>query len=91
MIRSTSSPTPADEQQILNYIQEISRAMQDTVARTHDAIEDLSNPALKKHVVPVVDVLEDCRQNMVTLNIREGGSDRIPPLAFKTARAMKVR
>lgn len=82
--------TPQDEQQISDYIQDISRAVQDTGNRTYDAVKNLSNPALKKHAVPVVEVLEDCRQNMMTVDLRDGGKEKIPPLAFKTARAMKV-
>jgi hypothetical protein len=91
MIRSSpTDATPADAQQISDYIQEISRAAQDTVSRTYAAVKDLSNPALEKHAVPVVGVLEGCRQSIVSVDIREGGRERIPPLAFKTARAMKV-
>lgn len=90
MIRSTPASTPADEQQIYDYIQDISRAVQDTGNRTYDAVKQLSNPALKKHAIPVVEVLEDCRQDMLAVDVREGGRERIPPLAFKTARALKV-
>jgi hypothetical protein len=82
--------TPQDEQQISDYIQDISRAVQDTASKTYDAVKNLSNPALKKHAVPVVEVLDDCRQNILAVDIRDGGKERIPPLAFKTARAMKV-
>ncbi|KAF1955033.1 hypothetical protein CC80DRAFT_110679 [Byssothecium circinans] len=88
LIRNTPNPTPADEQQINGYIQDISQAVQDTASRTYDAVKELSNPALKKHATPVVELLEDCRQNMLAVDIRDGG-DRIPPLAFKTARALK--
>lgn len=90
MIRSSPISTPADEQQISDYIQDISRAVQDTGTRTYDAVKELSNPALKKHAIPVVEVLEDCRQNMLAVDVRDGGRERIPPLAFKTARALKV-
>lgn len=91
MIRSTPVSTPADEQQILDHILDISSAVQDTASRTYDAVNVLSNPALKKHAVPVVEVLEDCRQNLLGVNVTDGGREKIPPLAFKTARAMKVR
>jgi hypothetical protein len=37
-----------------------------------------------------VEVLDECRQSMLAVDIRSGGSERIPPLAFKTARALKV-
>jgi len=65
--------------------------VQDTTAKTYEAVRDLQNPALKKHAVPVVEALEDCRIQLLGVNIGEGGRDRIPPMAFKTARAMKVR
>lgn len=90
MIRSNPTSNPADEAQILHYIQDISSAIQDTVSKTHAAVKELSNPALKKHAVPVVEVLEDCRQDMLEVDVRNSGRDGIPPLAFKTARAMKV-
>ncbi|KAF2186643.1 cell polarity protein-like protein [Zopfia rhizophila CBS 207.26] len=89
MIRSSPMSTPADEQQISDYIQDISRAVQDTGSRAHEAVKDLSSPALKKHAIPVVAVLEDCRQSLLEMEVRDGGQERIPPLAFKTARAMK--
>lgn len=91
MIRSSPVSTPDEEQQIIDYIQDISRAVQDTGTKTYDAVKTLSNPALKKHAVPVVEVLEECRQNMLAVDVRDGGRERIPPLAFKTARALKVR
>jgi predicted nucleic acid-binding Zn-ribbon protein len=90
LIRSSPTSTPADEQQIYEYIQDISQAVEDTGNRTYDAVNKLSNPALKKHAIPVVEVLDDCRQNMLAVDIRGGGRDKIPPLAFKTARALKV-
>jgi predicted nucleic acid-binding Zn-ribbon protein len=90
IIRSSPTSTPADEQQIYEYIQDISQAVEDTGNRTYDAVNKLSNPALKKHAIPVVEALDDCRQNMMAVDIRGGGRDKIPPLAFKTARALKV-
>jgi hypothetical protein len=90
MIRSASVSSPADEQQISDYIQDISRTVQDTASRTSDAVRELSNPALKKHAVPVVEVLEDCKQGLQSVDVGDGGRERIPPLAFKTARAMKA-
>ncbi|KAJ4351961.1 component of the polarisome [Didymosphaeria variabile] len=89
LIRSNAVSTPADEQKIDDYIQDISRAVQDTGIRSYDAVKELSSPALKKHAIPVVEVLEDCRQDMLAMDIGEGGRERIPPLAFKTARALK--
>jgi hypothetical protein len=81
--------SPAEEEQIYDYIQDISRAVDDTGNRTYNAVNQLSNPALKKHALPVIEVLDDCRQNMLAIDIRDGGRDKIPPLAFKTARALK--
>jgi len=89
IIRSAPTSTPADEEQIYEYIQDISQAVEDTGNKTYDAVSKLSNPALKKHALPVVEVLEDCRQNMLAVDVR-GGRDKLPPLAFKTARALKV-
>jgi len=90
MIRSSPLSTPDEERQILEHIQNISRAVGDTGTKTYEAVKSLSNPALKKHAVPVVEVLEECRQNMRSVNLQDGGRERIPPLAFKTARALKV-
>lgn len=90
IIRSSPSSSPAEEQQIYNYIQEISQAVEDTSNKTYQAVQKLSNPALKKHAIPVVEVLEECRRDMQAVDMRGGGRDRIPPLAFKTARALKV-
>ena len=91
LLRSSPASTPAEEQQISNHIQDISASVQDTSMRTYDAVRELSSPTLKKHAVPVVEALEDCRLQLLGVNIAEGGRERIPPLAFKTARAMKVR
>lgn len=90
LIRSNPVSTPAEEQQIYDYIQDISQAVEDTGNRTYAAVNQLSSPALKKHAIPVVEVLDDCRQDMLAVDIRGGGRERIPPLAFKTARALKV-
>jgi hypothetical protein len=91
LIRSNAISTPADEQQIYDYIQDIAQAVEDTGNKTYDAVDQLGNSALKKHAIPVVDVLDECRQSMLGVDIRGGGRERIPPLAFKTARALKVR
>lgn len=89
MIRASPTSTPAEEQQIYDHVEDISRAVQDTGSRTYDAVKELSSPALKKHAVPVVEALEECRQNLLAVDVRGGGRERIPPLAFKTARALK--
>ncbi|KAF1916637.1 hypothetical protein BDU57DRAFT_238843 [Ampelomyces quisqualis] len=89
LIRSNPTSTPADERQIDEYIEHIAQAVEDTGNRTYDAVDKLSNPALKKHAIPVVEVLDDCRKSMLAIEVRGGGRDNIPPLAFKTARALK--
>ena len=90
LVRSSPDSTPAEEQQIYNYIQDISRAVDDTGDRTYDAVKQLANPALQKHAIPIIQVLDDCRRDMLEIDIRNGGREKIPPLAFKTARALKV-
>lgn len=90
LIRSSPESTPAEEQQIYEYIQDISRAVDDTGDRTYEAVKQLSNPALQKHALPVVEALDECRRDMLDIDIRNGGRDKVPPLAFKTARALKV-
>jgi hypothetical protein len=90
LIRSNPDSSPADEQQIYEYIQDIAQAVDDTGNKTYDAVNQLSNPALKKHAIPVVEVLDECRESMLAIDVRGGGRERIPPLAFKTARALKV-
>lgn len=90
LIRSNPDSTPSEEQQIYGYIQDISQAVDDTGDRTYEAVKQLSNPALQKHAIPVVQILDDCRRDMLDIDIRNGGCDKVPPLAFKTARALKV-
>ncbi|KAH6639676.1 hypothetical protein C7974DRAFT_388991 [Boeremia exigua] len=89
LIRSNPDSTPSEEQQIYGYIQDISQAVDDTGDRTYEAVKQLSNPALQKHAIPVVQILDDCRRDMLDIDIRNGGRDKVPPLAFKTARALK--
>jgi hypothetical protein len=89
LIRSSPESTPTEEQQIYEYIQDIARAVDDTGDRTYEAVKQLSNPALQKHALPVVEVLDECRRDMLDIDIRNGGRDNVPPLAFKTARALK--
>ncbi|KAL6704675.1 component of the polarisome [Coniothyrium glycines] len=89
LIRSNPATNPDDDEQIYNYVQDIARAIEDTGNRTYDAVDQLGDPALKKHAIPVVNVLDQCRQSMLAVDIRGGGREKIPPLAFKTARALK--
>ena len=90
LIRSNPSSTPAEEQQIYEYIQDIARAVDDTGDRTYETVKQHPNPALQKHALPVVQVLDECRREMLDIDIRNGGREQVPPLAFKTARALKV-
>ncbi|KAF2138304.1 uncharacterized protein K452DRAFT_301262 [Aplosporella prunicola CBS 121167] len=94
-IRSTPAAVPLSseiEQQIERYVTEISRTVQDISYKTREAIENVHNPALTKHAAPAVEVLEECREGLLeAINLEEGGKrDRIPPLAFKIARATKA-
>lgn len=73
-----------------DYLQDISQTIEDTGSRTYEAVNRLSNSALQKHALPVVEVLDDCRQTMMSIDVRGGERDKISPLAFKTARALKV-
>jgi hypothetical protein len=88
-IRNNPDASPADDQQIYDFIQDISRAVEDTANKTYDSVNQLSNSALKKHAIPVIEVLEECRRSMLAVDIRGGGREQIPPLAFRTARALK--
>ena len=90
VIRSNPASTPAQEQQIDNFLNDISRTIQDTATKTYDTVQTATNPALKKHAVPVVEVLEECRKNLMEIDVVNGGRERISQLAFKTARTMKV-
>lgn len=75
-----------------DHINSISRSVQDTVFRTQEACESAGDAALAKHAPPVIAVLRDCRENLlgvVESDGRGGARERVPPLAFKTARAMK--
>lgn len=89
IIRSNPASTPAQEQQIDNFLDDISRTIQDTATKTYDAVQTATNPALKKHAVPVVEVLEECRKSLMEIDVVNGGRERISQLAFKTARTMK--
>ena len=74
----------------MDYIREIAQAVRDTVTRTFDAVGDIPESALREQLVPVADALECCRQDLLAVDVREGRWEAIPPLAFKTAKAMKV-
>ncbi|KAF2711843.1 hypothetical protein K504DRAFT_374566 [Pleomassaria siparia CBS 279.74] len=89
MIRSSPTSTPNEEQLIVDYVQDISGAVQDTATKTYDTVKTMSNPALKKHAPPVVEVLEECRLNLLAVDVQDGGRESILPIAFKTARALK--
>jgi len=89
LIRSGPNSSPAEEQQMYDYIRDISQTVDDATSRTHETVNQTSNPALQKHGLPVVEVLDECRQTMVSVDLQGGEREKIPPLAFKTARALK--
>jgi predicted DNA binding CopG/RHH family protein len=84
---TTMPLSPTDETAIINYISEISRTVQDTTSKTTEAMRDLGNNALACHAPPVVGVLDRCREELLDA---EQHRDRVPPVAFRIARAMKV-
>ncbi|KAF2013887.1 hypothetical protein BU24DRAFT_249220 [Aaosphaeria arxii CBS 175.79] len=89
LIRSNPISTPAEEQQISAYLRDISYAIEDTGSQTREAVQKTKNLALKKHAIPVVEVLEECRQSLLDISSRDSGRERVSQLAFKTARTMK--
>jgi hypothetical protein len=54
-------------------------------------VTKLGDPALKKHALPVVETLEECRRGILEVDVGTEGRGKVPPLAFRTAKAMKVR
>lgn len=85
-----STHTDAEERRVLEYIREIAQAVGDTVTRTFDAVGVVPEPRLRELLVPVADALECCRVDLLAVDVREGRWEGIPPLAFRTAKAMKV-
>ncbi|EKG13193.1 Spa2-like protein [Macrophomina phaseolina MS6] len=93
-IRSTPAGAllPAQsEENIQQYINDINRIVYDISFKTREAVSNTRNGALAKHSTPVVDLLEDCRGGLLSaLQENETGKrEKIPPLAFKIARATK--
>ncbi|KAK8251134.1 cell polarity protein-like protein [Phyllosticta capitalensis] len=90
-IRSAPSNGPLPQSSIDTHVNEISRTVYEISYKTREAIENVHNPALSKHAKPVVEVLEDCREDLVQASGDNEGIQRekIPPLAFKIARATK--
>lgn len=82
-----SSPDPS-ESIVAEYVRDIDSTVSDIVTKTNMALADLKNPALGKHAPPVVSVLKD---TVAELNrtMNGGQLDRLPPLAFRVARATK--
>lgn len=94
-IRSTPAGAPfppQSEQNIEHHINDINRTVYDIGIKTREAVNNTRNSALAKHATPVVDLLEDCRGALLSaLQDDEAGKrEKIPPLAFKIARATKV-
>ncbi|EOD48476.1 putative cell polarity protein [Neofusicoccum parvum UCRNP2] len=90
-IRSTPAGAPLPEQNIQQHINDINRTVYDIGSKTREAVSNTRNGALAKHATPVVDLLEDCREGLLSaLDENEAGMrEKIPPLAFKIARATK--
>jgi Spa2 homology domain (SHD) of GIT len=82
------SPKGNDDQVVADYIRDIDGTVQDIVTKTNAALADLKDPALSKHAPPVVKALQGTVQDLQR-TYSSGQRDRIPPLAFKVARATK--
>ncbi|KAF2124521.1 hypothetical protein P153DRAFT_426525 [Dothidotthia symphoricarpi CBS 119687] len=83
-----NNPTTAPEAQIMTHIRDIAAAVEHTASRTYDVVAQMDDPALAKHALPVVEVLEDCREDLLAVDVR-GGKEGIPSLAFRAGRALK--
>jgi arginine decarboxylase-like protein len=77
----------ADDQAINEYIRDISATVEEITEKTNTAVSESGNSALKKHAPPVIKVLEKSR---IELNQERNSKDRLPPVAFRIARATKV-
>ncbi|KAK8151705.1 cell polarity protein-like protein [Phyllosticta citrichinensis] len=90
-IRTAPSNGPLPQSNIDTYVNDISRTVYEISYKTREAIENVHNPALSKHAKPVVELLEDSREGLVQASGDNEGIQRekIPPLAFKIARATK--
>ena len=84
---STVRSGSADDQTINEYIRDISGTVEDITDKTNAAILETGSPALKKHAPPVIKVLEKSR---IELNQERNSKDKLPPVAFRIARATKV-
>lgn len=75
--------------QVDGYVNEIGKAIADVVNKTQGTIASSGNRSLARHAPPVTDVLEDCRRALVMARA-QGERERMPPVAFRIARATKV-
>jgi hypothetical protein len=81
--------TNVDNSNIIgDYVRDIDNTVQDIVAKTNIALADLKEPALSKHAPPVVNSLKVTVQELCRAQT-SGQRERIPPLAFRVARATK--
>jgi hypothetical protein len=78
----------ADDTTINEYIRDISTTVEDITGKTNTAVLEAGNSALKKHAPPVIKVLEKSR---IELNQERNTREKLPPVAFRIARATKVR
>lgn len=72
----------------MTYIRDIAQGVEDTGNHIYDMVSQLDDQALKKHTIPIVEVMDECREDLLAVDVR-GGREDIPPLAFKIARALK--
>lgn len=94
-IRSTPAGAPfppQTEEAIDQHINDINRTVYDIGFKTREAITNTRNSSLSKHATLVVDLLEECREGLLSAQQEDdaGKREKIPPLAFKIARATKV-
>jgi len=80
-----------DDAAITEYIRDIDATVQDIASKTNTAIIELRDTALQKHAPPVIKFLESNSADLVRLNEEGKPKDALPPVAFKIARATKVR
>jgi hypothetical protein len=73
---------------VAEHVRTIAATVSDIVGKTAAALAELNDAALRKHAPPVVAVLEAAVRDMQAAQAR-GAIDRIPPLAFRIARATK--
>lgn len=94
-LRSGNDNAAASEPSIQKYISSISHIVeevcQNSDASVRAAGQDESGKAIHKHMPPVISALEEARIALQTMAKDAAKREQAPPLAFKIARATKVR